>query len=158
MRRIPALLLLPLLTLPAWAKDVPKAAAQQPTHLTWQQRFAQANIAHDGHLTREEANGGYNVVAKHFDDIDAAHKGYVTENDIRAWRVMRRTARGLARPSGGEALTPLPAVQRGPVTHRPINANASGVQATSIADTSIADTSIAGTSIAGTSIASRRDQ
>ena len=56
------------------------------TSVTWQQHFAQANLAHDGHLTRAEATAGFPLIAKHFDDIDADHKAYVTENDVKSWR------------------------------------------------------------------------
>jgi hypothetical protein len=95
MRRILSLLLLPLLILPALAQEPPnaEAPAAHPTRQTWEQRFATANLAHDGHLTQTEANGGYAAVAKHFDEIDVDHKGYVTENDIRAWRVLQKAAR-----------------------------------------------------------------
>jgi hypothetical protein len=123
MRRFVSFLLLPALSLPAlsspvwtspaWAADPPKPAAA-PAHAarqTWQQHFTQANLAHDGHLTLEEARGGYADVGRHFEDIDADHKGYVTENDIRAWRVMRKAAHRLAKPPE-EKLRPRTAVHR----------------------------------------------
>jgi hypothetical protein len=102
MRRSFSLLLLPALlgpTLvgPAFAEDPPKAEAHHARQ-TWEQHFVQANLTHDGHLTQAEAKGGFAVVSKHFDDIDADHKGYVTENDIRAWRAMRKAAHRLAHP------------------------------------------------------------
>ena len=61
------LLLLPILAGPASADDAPPPppppgqAAVQPPHrrMTWQQHFAQANLAHDGHLTRAEATAGF---------------------------------------------------------------------------------------------------
>ena len=91
MRRSLSLLLLILFTLPARAADPPKPGSVSPHHAreTWEQHFAQANQAHDGHLTLEEAQGGFALVAKHFEDIDVHHKGYVTQNDVRAWRVMK---------------------------------------------------------------------
>ncbi len=76
----------------------------------WEQHFNQANTAHDGHLTAEEAKAGYPLVAKHFDDIDVEHKGYVTANDIRAWQIMRKAARRLSRPPE-DKLRPRSAVQ-----------------------------------------------
>ncbi|HEY1413599.1 MAG TPA: hypothetical protein VGF36_15740 [Rhodopila sp.] len=112
--------MLPLLIASALAEEPPKADAPVSHHVrqTWQQHFAQANLAHDGHLTLEEAKGGYATIAKHFDDIDADHKGYVTENDIRAWRVMRRAARRLAKPPQ-DTLSPQHAFQRRvPEQHR----------------------------------------
>lgn len=104
MRPLFGLLLLATLSLPAFAADPPRAdpPAQHHTRMTWEQRFTQANLAHDGHLTLEEAKGGYADVARHFDDIDVAHKGYVTEDDIRAWREKRRTAHRTAKPAAGK--------------------------------------------------------
>jgi len=118
MRRSYGLLILPLLSLPALAADPPKPAPR----ITWEQRFEQANLPHDGHLTREQANGGYPLIAKHFDDIDADHKGYVTENDIRAWRVMRKAAHRLGQPVDNR-VKPQNAMQLGPVQHKAVNAS-----------------------------------
>jgi hypothetical protein len=82
-----------------------------PHHrMTSQQRFEQANTAHDGHLTLEQAKAGYPSIARHFTEIDSANKGYVTEDDIRAWRKQRRSSRG-ARPPAESALQPHPAMQ-----------------------------------------------
>jgi hypothetical protein len=106
MRRFLSLVFLPVmslsvLSLPAWAVD-PPATGTPPAHAarqTWQQHFTQANLAHDGHLTLEEAKGGYADVARHFDDIDVGHRGYVTQDDIQAWRAARRAAHRLTKPS-----------------------------------------------------------
>jgi hypothetical protein len=103
------LLLLPVLSTPVLSAPVSNgpagvAGASAPAHhvrLTREQHFIQANVAHDGHLTLEEAKGGYPVVAKHFEDIDVDHRGYVTQNDIRAWQVMRKAARRLGKPQEG---------------------------------------------------------
>jgi hypothetical protein len=92
-------LLLLLVFAPALADEAPKAPAHT-ARVTWQAHFAHANTAHDGHLTLDEAKAGYALIAKHFGDIDADHKGYVTEDDIRAWRVMRRAAHRLGYPAG----------------------------------------------------------
>ena len=102
MRRILPLLIIPLLIGPALAEE-PAKTDGHPARMTWEQHFTQADLAHDGHLTLEEAKGGFPLVAKHFDDIDVDHKGYVTTNDIRAWRVMRKAARRLGTPAGGQA-------------------------------------------------------
>jgi hypothetical protein len=122
MRRIFSLILLPVLSMPALAAEPP--AADAPVHraarVTWQQRFEQANLAHDGHLTKAEATGGYALIAKHFDDIDADRKGYVTENDIKAWRVMRRAAHRLTRPPVADRLKPQNTMQVSPVWVRPV--------------------------------------
>jgi hypothetical protein len=121
MRLLLSLLLLPTLFGPALADETPPApqapAAPAPkashSRLTWQQHFAQANLAHDGHLTRDEATAGFPMIAKHFDDIDADHKAYVTENDIQSWRTMRSAARRLARRPA-DKLKPVHAFQLHP--------------------------------------------
>jgi len=111
------------MSLPAWAADPPKPDPAHPARMTWEQHFTRANLAHDGHLTLEEAKSGYALVAKHFDDIDADHKGYVTENDIRAWRVMRKAGHRLTQPPE-DPLKPRHAMQLGPVERRPVSASA----------------------------------
>ncbi len=78
------------------------AQAAQPTrtHLTMEQRFEKANATHDGRLTLEQANTGYKSVARHFSAIDKDTKGYVTEDDIRAYY---KTQRALHRQSSPES-------------------------------------------------------
>ena len=120
MRAVLTVLTLLLLTLPAFADEPmqPTKAAPNPStpnppisntptantptanprRLTWEQQFTQANLAHDGHLTLDEAKAGFMSIAKHFNDIDIERKGYVTTNDIRAWRIMRKAARRLTLP------------------------------------------------------------
>ncbi|MBV9250364.1 MAG: hypothetical protein JO227_14105 [Acetobacteraceae bacterium] len=73
------------------------AAATQPApddsahhRQTWEEHFTQANISHDGHLTLEQAKSGYASIARHFTEIDADKKGFVTEEDIRNWHKQRR--------------------------------------------------------------------
>ena len=100
--------------------EAPAKAEPQHARQTWEQRFGQANVAHDGHLTREEATAGFPLVAKHFDDIDVDHKGYVTENDVRAWRVMRKAVRRLAHPPA-DKLKPQHAFQRQLQDQRPVS-------------------------------------
>jgi hypothetical protein len=128
MRLLLILLLLPILfgpalgdetppTPPAPAAETPAAPLPSPkapsTRLTWQQHFAQANLAHDGHLTLGEATAGFPLIAKHFGDIDAGHKAYVTEDDIRAWRLLRSATRRLAH-SPADKLKPVNAFQLRP--------------------------------------------
>lgn len=116
MRLLPLLIILPLCAAPAFAQspDPSQAAAPAPAHtrLTWEQRFAQANLSHDGHLTLEQAKGGYLTVARHFDQIDAARKGYVTLEDIRAWHKQQREARRQNGAGQGDTLQPRPAFHR----------------------------------------------
>ena len=49
-----------------------------------ERRFKAANKSGDGKLTKDEAEAGMPRVAKHFDEIDADHKGYVTLDQIKA--------------------------------------------------------------------------
>jgi hypothetical protein len=108
MRRILGLLLFAAIALPAWADEAPNAETPPAHHAreTWQRHFTRANAAHDGHLTRQEAEGGYSAVARHFDDVDVDSKGYVTESDIRTWRVMRKAAHRLTKPLVTSAVAP----------------------------------------------------
>jgi hypothetical protein len=96
------------------------AAAPEPGHhkrLTMEEHFAQANAAHDGHLTLDEAKAGYRSLVRHFPDIDAKHKGYVTIEDLRAWRAQQRAARNGTHSADG-ALHPRPAYEPGMTTDR----------------------------------------
>ena len=57
-------------------------------------KFDAANTTRDGKLTLDQAQAaGMRGVARHFTEIDADHKGYVTLQDIRAWRQAKRAAR-----------------------------------------------------------------
>ncbi|HTI81190.1 MAG TPA: hypothetical protein VL614_12145 [Acetobacteraceae bacterium] len=56
------------------------------------QRFANANVSHDGRLTLQQAEAGMPMVARNFDSIDIEHKGYVTLPEIRAFAAERRAA------------------------------------------------------------------
>jgi hypothetical protein len=89
MRILFALLAVPLFTLSAQAQTT----TAEPMHkrLTMEQHFEQANVTHDGHLTEEQAQTGYKSVAKHFAAIDKDKKGYVTEDEIRAYRKVQHT-------------------------------------------------------------------
>jgi hypothetical protein len=89
MRILFALIAVPLLALSAQAQT----ASKEPTHkrLTMDQRFQQANVTHDGHLTEEQAQTGYKSITRHFAAIDKDKKGYITEYDIRAYNKMQRT-------------------------------------------------------------------
>jgi hypothetical protein len=58
-----------------------------------QARFASANTTGDGKLTREQAAAGMPMVAKHFDEIDTQHLGYVTLAQIEDLMKQRAMAR-----------------------------------------------------------------
>ena len=94
MRSLFVLLALSLLALPAQAQSVADATTTtKPAHphLTMQQRFEQANVTHDGHLTLDQAKTGYKSIVRHFDAIDQDKKGYITEDDIRAYYKTQHT-------------------------------------------------------------------
>jgi hypothetical protein len=58
------------------------------------ERFEAANTTGDGRLTLAQAQAaGLPMIARHFDQIDAQHKGFVTLDDIRAFRQQMRAAR-----------------------------------------------------------------
>ena len=88
MRRLLPLLALLSLPLPGLAQS----SAPQTTHhrMSWEQRFEQANVTHDGHLTMEQARTGYPSLVRHFAAIDQDHKGYITEDDVRAYNKAQR--------------------------------------------------------------------
>ena len=135
MRVLPVVLALPLLVLQAHAQPAapqpgtpapaaptaPTAATPQHHRLTWQQHFAQANLAHDGHLTLQEASGGYPTVARHFKEIDADNKGFVTEEDIANWHKLQRAMHHANHGQTGDALRPRHAIQLGVPAPQPIN-------------------------------------
>ena len=48
--------------------------------------FAAANTTHDGHLTRQQAElADWPRVARHFDEIDTEHRGWITAAEIHAF-------------------------------------------------------------------------
>ncbi len=147
MRLLPMLLAMPLLALQAHAQTAPTqqvapaqgtSAAATPApdatapatvqhhRMSWQQHFTQANLAHDGHLTLQEANGGYPTVARHFREIDVDKKGYVTEEDITNWHKLQRAMRHPTPGRADDGLRPRPAFQRGLTTPQPINTATDG--------------------------------
>ncbi len=89
-----ALFVLPCLALPALPALAEGAAPPTPraahAKVTWQQKFAQANTTHDGHLTAEQAKTGYASLFKHFIDIDTGKRGFVTLEDVKAWHKQQR--------------------------------------------------------------------
>lgn len=58
-----------------------------------QTRFANANTTRDGKLTREQAQAGMPMVARHFDEIDTHHAGYLTLPQIEAFMAQRMRSR-----------------------------------------------------------------
>jgi len=69
----------------------PPQTDQAPPEQRFVDRFNAANTTHDGRLTLEQAQAGnMPILVRHFDEIDAQHRGYVTLQDIRAWRQQSR--------------------------------------------------------------------
>jgi threonine aldolase len=85
-----------------------QAATTKPTpaHLSMQQRFEQANVTHDGHLTLDQAKAGYKSIVRHFTAIDHDNKGYITEDDIRAYYKTLRASHHQPAPTPSSAPTP----------------------------------------------------
>jgi hypothetical protein len=51
-------------------------------------KFYDANTTHDDHLTLAQAKAAdLKPVVKHFTEIDFAHRGYVTFDDVQAWHL-----------------------------------------------------------------------
>lgn len=72
-------------TTPA-ATDTAAAAARGKRFAeAMRQRFKNADTDHDGFLTRDEANKGVPMVARHFDEIDSKHTGKVSLDDVAAY-------------------------------------------------------------------------
>ncbi|GAC1337813.1 MAG: hypothetical protein NVSMB18_03260 [Acetobacteraceae bacterium] len=60
---------------------------------TFAQRFEAANTTHDGHLTLAQAQAGHMPsVVRDFATIDKDKHGYVTMEDVKAYRAARRAA------------------------------------------------------------------
>lgn len=94
MRILIPLMVAAVLALPAFAQttDTNANTDTKPPHtrLTMTQHFEQANTTHDGHLTLEQAKTGYKILARHFAAIDQDKKGFITEDDIRAYYKAQR--------------------------------------------------------------------
>jgi hypothetical protein len=103
MRLFYALLLLSLCGGPALAQSVVPPAAAHHGRRSAAEHFADANTTHDGRLTLEQATTGYKSVAKSFDQIDVAHHGYITMDDIKAWRAAKKAARLAAKHAATDA-------------------------------------------------------
>ena len=59
----------------------------------FEQRFKSADADNNGRLTREEAQKGMPMVARHFDQIDANKDGVVTREELQAARKARAGSR-----------------------------------------------------------------
>jgi hypothetical protein len=121
MRLLHALLLFPLFSVPVLAETAPPPAADHHGRRTAEEHFAEANTTHDGRLTLDQAKTGYKSIAKSFELIDIGRRGYITMNDIKAWKAAKKAARAALKQaaqsaygaSGGGFIRPDPAVLRG---------------------------------------------
>jgi hypothetical protein len=103
MRLFHALLLLPLLSAPAFAGSAGPADATHHARKSAADHFADANSTHDGRLTQDQAASGYKSIAKNFSQIDVSHHGYVTMDDIQAWKAAKKAARQAAKHAGSDS-------------------------------------------------------
>jgi hypothetical protein len=103
MRLFHGLLLLALCAVPTLAISGVPPATEHHGRRSAAEHFADANTTHDGRLTLEQATAGYKSVAKSFNQIDAAHHGYVTMDDIKAWRASKKAARLAAKHAAADA-------------------------------------------------------
>ena len=135
MRFLSAMLAAFLLTVPAWAEsppaEDPPATPRQRT--TWQQKFAQANTTHDGHLTLEQAVAGYLSLARHFSEIDRDAKGYITVEDVTTWRKAQKDSKQGTRAAADDPMRPRNAYQRSFPQQRPAPAIPVGTSMTNAA-------------------------
>jgi hypothetical protein len=103
MRMFPALLLLSSLCAPALAETPAAPAPDHHGRRSAEQHFADANTSHDGRLSLDQATAGYKSIAKSFNQIDVNHHGYVTMDDIKAWKAAKKAAKQAAKRAAADA-------------------------------------------------------
>lgn len=64
----------------------PRGDRGAPFNERFNEHFDKADADHDGKLTLAEALAGMPRLAKDFDAIDVKKQGYLTRDDLRAWR------------------------------------------------------------------------
>jgi len=101
MRLLHALLLLPLLGAPAFAQTA-QPGTDHPGRRSAAEHFADANTTHDGRLTLSQATSGYKSLAKSFSQIDVNHHGYITMDDIKAWKAAKKAAKEAAKHAASD--------------------------------------------------------
>jgi hypothetical protein len=81
-------------TQPRLFSQSPAPGAQHAQAQRFIERFQAANTTGDGRLTLAQAQAGHlPMIVRNFDAIDVQHKGYVTLEDIRAYRQQMRAMR-----------------------------------------------------------------
>ncbi len=117
MRLLHALFMIPLFCAPALAETVAPPAATHQGRRSAAEHFADANTTHDGHMTLPQAAAGYKSIAKSFAQIDSKGRGYVTLDDIKAWKAAKKAARQAAKHASEDAaagiIRPIPAMHHG---------------------------------------------
>jgi hypothetical protein len=103
MRLFYGLVLLVLCVAPTLAQSGVPPTGEHHGRRSAAEHFADANTTHDGRLTLDQATSGYKSIAKSFNQIDVAHHGYVTMDDIKAWRAAKKAARLAARHAAADA-------------------------------------------------------
>ena len=56
-------------------------------------KFDEADVNHDGKLTKDEVKGKMPMIEQHFDDIDTSHSGAITMKDITTYMKAQRAAK-----------------------------------------------------------------
>ena len=78
-------------------------------NLPFREKFAAANVTHDGRLTQQQAQqAGLIGIARHFAIIDRDQKGYVTLEDIKEWRHAthaQKFGQQMGQPQAGQTQT-----------------------------------------------------
>ena len=91
----------------AWLADGSVASTPHRHYSGVAEHFQAANTSQDGKLTLEQARqAGWTRVIRHFSDIDTAHAGFVTAEQIHAYGVAnrhRRTPAGWQNKARGSA-------------------------------------------------------
>jgi len=79
---------------PATAAPLQPSGQPQARPHRFIEQFRAANTTGDGRLTLAQAQAGHlPMIVRNFDAIDAQHKGYVTLQDIHAYRQQSRAMR-----------------------------------------------------------------
>ena len=97
MRRLSLLLMAVAISAPALAEDAPaKPARPDRAEMAakFAERFKAADKDGDGALTRAEAEAGMPRLAKHFDQIDSAKTGRITQEQVRSFMTEQRGKHG----------------------------------------------------------------
>lgn len=85
---------------PGSSPTYPPPPGAAPAARSFVDEFKEANTSHDGRLTLQQAEAAapniphMALVVRRFAAVDVQHKGYITLQDIRAYRHQQRAASG----------------------------------------------------------------